>query len=198
MARKIPNEKETTMHLMDVVHFVAGFRTSVKLFCLISMVLGILYTLTLSSALRKCSVPSRTMRPGLVWLILIPVFNIIWLFFVVLGLAESVGNEFQLRRIPNAQRRPGMAVGIAMCVSTVCAILPVLIIFLLGKFDDQSATTEIPTWAIWALFLIVITVLATLAHLVLWIIYWSKIARCSRMLDRTSVATVPPVYAPPA
>ena len=124
MARKLPNEKETKMHLMHAVHFVAELRTSVKLFCLICMVIGVLYTLTLSNALRKCSVPSRTMRPGLVWLILIPVFNIIWQFFVVLGLAKSLGNEFQVRRIPNAQSRPGMSVGIAMCVCAVCAILP--------------------------------------------------------------------------
>lgn len=186
------------MHLMHLVHFVAGIRTSVKLFCLIWMVIGILYTLTLSNALRKCSVPSRTMRPGMVWLILIPVFNIIWQFFVVVGLARSVGNEFQTRRIPNVQRRPGMAVGIAMCVCTVCAILPFLVFYLLGKFDNQSATTDIPTWALQVLFLFFIGFLAELAHLVLWIIYWSKIASCSRMLGRTSVATVPPNYAPPA
>jgi hypothetical protein len=191
MARKIPNEKETTMHLMHAVHFVAELRTSVKIFCLICMVIGILYTLTLSNALKKCSVTSRTMRPGLVWLMLIPVFNIIWHFFVVVGLARSVGNEFQMRRIPSAQRRPGMSVGIAMCVCTVCAILPFLVFYLLGKFDNQSATTEIPTWALQVLFLFFIGFLSELAHLVLWIIYWSKIASCSRMLDRTSTATVP-------
>jgi hypothetical protein len=138
------------------------------------------------------------MRPGLVWLMLIPVFNIIWHFFVVVGLAKSVGNEFQMRRIPNARRRPGMAVGIAMCVCTVCAIFPFLLFYVLGKVDSQSATTDIPTWALPVLFLIFIGVLSELAHLVLWIIYWSKIATCSRMLDRTSVAIVPPAEAPSA
>jgi len=184
------------MHLMHVVHFVASLRTGVKIFCLFYIVIGILYLLTLSNALKKCSVSSRTMRPGMIWLMLIPVFNIIWQFFVVVGLAKSVDNEFQTRRIPNTQPRPGMSVGIAMCVCMVCAILPFLIFFLLGKVDNQSATTDIPTWAIPVLFLIFIGLLSELAHLVLWIVYWTTIARCSRMLDRTAVATVPPNYAP--
>ena len=198
IARKIPNEKETTMHWMHIVHLVASVSTSVWIFCLICLVIGVLYTLTLSSALRKCSVPSRTMRPGLVWLMLIPLFNIIWHFFVVVGLARSVGNEYQARRIPNAQRRPGMRVGIAMCICTVCAVLPFFVFYLLGKFDNQSATTEIPTWALQLLFLMLIGFLAEIAHLVLWIIYWSKIASCSRMLGRTSVVAAPPAFAPPA
>ena len=186
------------MNLGHVVQLVESLRTSVKIICLLWMVLGILYILTLSKALKKCSAPSRTMRPGMVWLMLIPLFNIIWQFFVVLGLARSLGNEFQTRRIPSPQSGPGMSVGMAMSVCTVCAILPFLIFFLLSKVDNQSATTDIPTWAIPVIFLIFIGLLSALAHLVLWIIYWSKIASCSRMLDRNSAATVPPVYAPHA
>jgi hypothetical protein len=138
------------------------------------------------------------MRPGLVWLMLIPLFNIIWQFFVVLGLAQSLGKEFQTRRIPGTQSRPGMPVGIAMCVCTAGAIFPILVASLVFMVDPGGDTTDFPSWALPVLFLIFIGLLSALAHLVLWIIYWSKIASCSRILDRNLIATVPPNYAPRA
>ena len=186
------------MQFMHAMHFAADLRMSVKIICLLWMVLGILYILTLFNTLRKCSVPSRTMRPGMVWLMLIPLFNMIWQFFVVQGLAQSVGHEFQARRIQNAEPRPGMPVGIAMCVCTAGAIFPILVASLVFMVDPGGDTTDFPSWALPVLFLIFIGLLSALAHLVLWIIYWSKIASCSRILDRNLIATVPPNYAPRA
>jgi hypothetical protein len=118
------------------------------------LLLYIFYILTLSRALSKCSIASRTMQPGLVWLLLVPLFNIVWQFFVVIGLADSLGKEFRARGIPNVEPEPGKAIGIAMCVCAVCAIIPILGIF------------------------------AAIAHLILWIIYWVKIAEFSRRLDQ--------------
>jgi hypothetical protein len=186
------------MQFMHAMHFAADLRMSVKIICLLWMVLGILYILTLFNTLRKCSVPSRTMRPGMVWLMLIPLFNMIWQFFVVQGLAQSVGHEFQARRIQNAEPRPGMPVGMAMCVCTVCALFPLFLLVILFWADSGAATGELPNWLLAVPLLLIVSVFAALAHLVLWIIYWSKIASCSRMLKRTSVATVAPNLAPHA
>jgi hypothetical protein len=78
----------------------------------------------------------------------------VWHFFVVKGMAKSLNNEFRARNIPNMDLEPGQPIGIAMCVCGACSIIP-----LLGLF-------------------------AALAYVILWIVYWAKIAEFSRMLDR--------------
>ena len=55
----------------------------------------VLFYLTQRKALRRCSVPNRTMSPGLVWLQWIPFFNLAWQFFVVKAVSQSLENEFR-------------------------------------------------------------------------------------------------------
>jgi len=122
------------------------------------IVVTIFFILTLSRALNKCSAAARTIQPGMLWLLLIPLVNLIWNFIVVLGMAKSLGNEFRARGVHNVEAEPGKSIGISMAVCAVCAVIPVL------------------------------GIVAGLASLVLWIVYWVKIAECSRKLD-ASVAT---------
>jgi hypothetical protein len=152
------------MDNVTVIRIVAGIFALLVLAGF--LVIAIFYLQTLSNALRKCSMMSRTMQPGMVWLLLVPFFNIIWQFFVVLALAQSLGNESRARNILSVEPEPGKSIGIAMCICSVCGIIPIL------------------------------GILAALANLVLWIIYWSKIAEFSRMLDQAPVMTVPPYYTP--
>src|ERR1039458_10469303 len=93
------------------------------------------------------------MEPGMVWLLLVPFLNLIWNFFVVMGLASSLANEYARRGIPSPDPSPGQSIGIAMSVCNCCCIIPVL------------------------------GVLAGLASVVLWVVYWAKVAEFSRMLD---------------
>ena len=87
----------------------------------------VFYLLTLQKALSRCSVESRVMDPGLVWLTLIPVFNLVWQFFIVSNVAASLHNEFVRRGIA-AEPRPGQGIGLAMCILLVCALNPLLLI----------------------------------------------------------------------
>jgi len=112
----------------------------------------VFFLLTLQRALSKCSPANRTMSPGLVWLQIIPFFGLIWQFFVVFAVANSLDNEFAARRIQE-ESKPGQSLGLAMCITRVCTVIPFLGIF------------------------------AAIASLVLWIIYWVKIAGFSRKLD---------------
>lgn len=91
---------------------------------LILLALVVIYMNALSSTLRKCSPASRTMQPAMVWLLLIPLFNLVWHFVVVLAVGKSLGNEFRARGIPHADPEPGKSLGIAMCVCGVCGIIP--------------------------------------------------------------------------
>jgi hypothetical protein len=122
----------------------------------------IFFLLAQQRALSKCSPANRTMTSGLVWLQIIPFFGFIWQFFVVFAVANSLGNEFAARRIPE-EPKPGQSIGLAMCITRVCTVIPFFGIF------------------------------AAIASVVLWIVYWVKIAGFSRKLD---FAPAPPYSQP--
>lgn len=133
-------------------------------FCAIFLIPVIFYLLTLQRALARCSPVSRTMEPGMVWLCLIPFFSLIWNFFVVMALGKSLGNEYARRGIPSPEPLPGQPIGLAMSICMCCSIIPVL------------------------------GILASLAGLVLWIMYWIKIANYSGVLNYAQPAVmVPPM-----
>lgn len=143
-------------HLPHLMPFLFGF----SLLCLVP---AVFYLLTLQKALERCAVSSRTMQPGMVWLLLVPLFNMIWNFFVVLALARSLANEFARRGMPSPEAEPGQSIGLAMCICTCCGLIPVL------------------------------GLLASLASVVLWVMYWVKIAGYSQALAHPPVIAVPPV-----
>ncbi len=148
------------MDSVTIIRIVAG------LIAVVFFVVYIFYILSLYRALSKCSVSSRTIQPGTVWLLLVPLVNLVWQFFVVIGLAKSLGNELRARGIPSAEPEPGKSIGIAMCVCAACGIIPL------------------------------VNVLALPANLVLWIIYWAKIAGFSWRLDQVPATYVALPYAP--
>lgn len=114
---------------------------------------AIFYLLTLQRVLSKCAPGARTMEPGMVWLCIVPLVNLVFQFFVVLAIANSLRNEFNRRGMAVADPTPGQQLGMAMCISGCCCIIPI------------------------------VNFLAGLAYLVLWIMYWVKVAGYSKMLD---------------
>jgi len=137
-------------------------RVIVGCLALCILVVFLVYIGFLGGVLRKCCPSSRTMRPGMVWLLLIPLFNLVWSFVVVFGVADSLGNEFRLRNIPTPDTKPGKSIGIAMAVSAVLSLIPFV----------------------------------AFAHLILWIVYWVKIANFSRQLDLFPISAVVPSNPP--
>ena len=113
---------------------------------------GIFYLLTLQTALQRCSEHSRTTTPGSVWLMLIPLFSLVYQFILVAHIADSLRNEFLLRNITNQEPEPGQTLGIAVGVLSVVSIIPILGIF------------------------------SSIAALVCWIVYWVKISNYSAMI----------------
>jgi len=81
----------------------------------ISLIPLVFYILTLQKALNKCAPENRAMQPGMLWLLLVPLVNIVWSFFVVLNMAKSLGAEFQKRGIAE-EVEPGKKLGLIMCV----------------------------------------------------------------------------------
>ena len=112
----------------------------------------ILYMRTLERALERCALDSRAMSPGKVWLLLIPLFNVVWNFIVVTKLAKSLGNKFARRNVPRVGSEPGKAWGLAMCILFVCSAIPTI-----GA-------------CLW------------LAGFICWVVYWVQISAFSREL----------------
>ena len=91
----------------------------------IALIPVIFYSLTLQKALNRCAPENRAMAPGMVWLLLIPLFNLVWHFFVVINVAKSLGAEFQKRGLPE-EPDPGKKLGLIMCILACCGIIPFL------------------------------------------------------------------------
>ena len=113
----------------------------------------IFFIITLQNALLAVSPHNRKMPAGNVWLLLIPVFNIVWLFLVVGNIADSYRSEFMERNIPSDEARPSYNIGLATAVLQCCCIIPVL------------------------------NILAGFGFLVCWIIYWVKVAGLKNQLE---------------
>jgi hypothetical protein len=113
---------------------------------------AVFYLLTLQKALARCSQQSRTTSPESVWLMLIPLFNLVYQFILIGNIAKSLSNEFALRGIVQVEREPGKTLGIAMAVLNIAGVIPIL---------------GIPL---------------AIASFVCWILYWVKIANFSGMI----------------
>ena len=94
----------------------------------------VFYLLCMQKALTLAGRENREMEPGMVWLMFIPLFNIVWHFFVVMNMAKSLGCEFQKRGTAE-DPKPGQTIGMVMCILACCGIIPILgILCSLGGF----------------------------------------------------------------
>jgi hypothetical protein len=113
----------------------------------------IFYLLTLQGVLQQVKPENRKMDPGMVWLILIPLFGIVWQFIVVGNIADSLKAEFAQRGVNPGEERPGYNIGLTYCILMCCGIIPFL------------------------------GILAAIGGFVCWIIYWVKIANYKSTLQ---------------
>lgn len=112
----------------------------------------IFYLVSMQKAIGRCSPRARAMPPGLVWLGLIPLFQLIWDFVIVVTSSKSLSDEFEARKNPLPGGLPGLGPGIAFCVLNLLFWIPLL------------------------------NILTMLASLVLWIVFWVKISSLSSSL----------------
>jgi Domain of unknown function (DUF4328) len=114
----------------------------------------VFFLIALQKALSAVSEENRKMPPGQVWLLLIPLFNIVWAFIVVTKLADSFSAEFERLNISYPEARPTFGIGITYCILGICSMLP-------EPLGD----------------------IASLASFVCWIIYWIKVNECRKLID---------------
>jgi len=112
----------------------------------------VLYFLSLQRALEAVCDENRQMPLGQVWLSLIPLFNFIWMFFVVNKIAESFALECYRLNIPTTEMKPSQGIGSAKNILRLCSFIPFL------------------------------GVLATLGFVVCWILHWIKVNEYRKLI----------------
>ena len=85
----------------------------------------IFFILTLRKAVLRCEVESREISPGSIWLLLLPLFNLIWQFYVVTKLSMTLGKELNRKGI-ESPANPAQSIGIAMCIFQVLTLIPIV------------------------------------------------------------------------
>lgn len=124
----------------------------------------IFYLITLQSTLNAISPENRKMPPANVWLLLIPLFGIVWHFFVIKNIAESIHAEAISMSIKLSEPLPAYNVGLAMCILNCLFIVP-------G-----------------------VNILTSIAGLICWIIYWVKISDYKNVLNREKMTFIGMVH----
>ena len=98
------------------------------IFALVLMAIGlaiaIFYILTMQKALDLAGERHQKMKPGLVWLLLIPLFNLVWHFFVVKHVSDSI-KSWAEENGENVQDA-GYTIGLVACIAQCCGIIPLV------------------------------------------------------------------------
>ena len=113
----------------------------------------IFFLLHLHRLLSKCKPENNNMEPGLVWLNLIPIFNLGWMFYTIIKIRDALKIEFKSRSLQSDDPQFAYSIGLAYCTTFVCSIIPFIGFFTI------------------------------IASFILWIIYWVKTYKYSAQLD---------------
>ncbi len=90
------------------------------------LVVGILYLVSLRNALNAVSPELRRTHPDNVFLMLIPLFNMVYYFIIVGHIADSLGAEMRKRGMDMKNPRPTYGIGLATAILNVCQIIPII------------------------------------------------------------------------
>lgn len=111
------------------------------------IVVNIFYILTLQKSLRAIDDDLRPLPAWLSWLYLIPVFNIIWIYFLVAGIASGYRKMFASGRLKK-KVSAGLDVGMGFAVCLTIALI----------FHRA-------------------TVVMLMISFALWVVHWIKVSR---------------------
>ncbi len=95
----------------------------ILLFLVIALVITILYLMNLQNTLNQVHPSRRKVSPGNVWLMLIPLFNVVYSFFLYPKISESVKAEYEYRGL-QSEGDFGRGIGIAIPITNLASIIP--------------------------------------------------------------------------
>jgi hypothetical protein len=142
--------------------FEASAGTAIIVLIMLALMLipTIFYFISLQKALEAVSPEHRMMPPGQVWLSLIPLFNFVWMFFVVNKIAESFQLECYKLNITTTELKPTQGIGSAKNILRLCGFIPF------------------------------IGAIAMLGFVVCWIIHWVKVNEYRNLIISNRADTI--------
>lgn len=144
---------------------------------IVYFVVMIFFLLTLHKLLKKCRSRNRAMEPGLVWLNLIPCFQLIWQFVTVVRVDETLQQEFRQRGLGRRGDSYGKGLGIAACTMGLVANVAGNISSAIDKAKPEQADEfHALDYVCWILMVVT---------LILFVTYWFKMAGFSRRLSES-------------
>lgn len=123
-----------------------------------------IYLFTLGKTLKLVQPHNRAMKPGQVWLAMIPLFSYVWSFFLATRVAESIQRELddvdfsfeEMSSGPSTTKgsAPTRDIGLAYAICYACFWIPF------------------------------VSLLTNLAGFVCWIIHWVQVSQQQSLLER--------------
>lgn len=111
------------MHNSDALTAMfGGCLIFVLLIIAVGIAIAVFYLLTMQKALTLAGERHQKMSPGLVWLMFIPLFNLVWHFFVVKNVSESI-KSWAAENGQNVNDA-GYTVGLVGCICNCLCIIP--------------------------------------------------------------------------
>lgn len=89
----------------------------------ISITIAVFYLLNLQNLLKEIDQKNRLVEPGNVWLMFIPLFNLIYPFILYPKICDSVKAEYEHRGI-SIQGDYSRSISIAMPILGLCGLIP--------------------------------------------------------------------------
>ena len=96
----------------------------ILIFVVIVIVVAVLYLLNLQNLMKSIKEENREVSPGNVWLMLIPLFSIVYAFILYPKISASIKKEFESREMDTAGDG-AKTLGLALAITGAAAILPI-------------------------------------------------------------------------
>jgi hypothetical protein len=148
------------------------------------LVFFVLYSRFLDDTLKKRSAHSLTMTPSLIWLMIIPIFGVIWQFFVVRALSQSFDKEYCSRGLPwgfHGLRSLGIAKAVVDVVSFPPIVMACALYF---PIDPEAGAPVAPILGYLCGFSFLASIPLGITCIVLWIAYFSRVSGARTGLER--------------
>lgn len=116
----------TFLSIYDDYYRIFNDPTFLAIFTVVAFVaLGvcIMFLLTLQNTLKAISPLNRRVSPGNVWLMLIPLFNMIYIFILVGNIADSIKAECDMLNVPTKESRPTYGLGLGYAISNIIGLI---------------------------------------------------------------------------
>lgn len=143
---------------------------------LVILLVAIFFHVTLMKALQACSPRNQTMAPGLVWLRFVPILHLFWGIINAVNVGNSLAKEYRDRGLRSSDESFGKGVGVTYYV-----------LLLIGFFLNLGSRVVIEASRTKELALVLggVGLILAVVQLVLFIVYWVKIAGFVKELENT-------------